>query len=186
MKWFLIICAASISGVAQAQDSTFAPSRLEFAGVAPSACLIRSPSGQNGVNAVFDPSGGSSGRVRITELVDPSTALPKAASMNLLLPVICTGPHRVTMRTANGGLRRDGAAVQESGGFNSMLPYSMDLAWGRSRSSAGSDSGNSLVLDAAEARAGLLSLQIALRSGNQPLVAGSYTDQIIVEFQAAN
>jgi hypothetical protein len=180
-----LLSLAALPGVAQAQDSTFAAGRLELVGVAPSACVIRTASGANGVNAVFEPSGTSSGRVRITEMVDPTSALPRATSMDLLVPIICNGPHRVTLRSGNGGLVRQGDPVQGNG-FASAVPYNLGIAWGATQSNVTSDSGAPLVLDANEARAGQLSLQIAVARGSQPLVAGTYSDLIVLEFQAAN
>ena len=184
-KLTTLLALAAFPGVAAAQDSTFNQGRLELVGVAPNACVIRSASGSNGVNAVFEPTGTSSGRIRITELVDPSNATPRAASMDLVVPVICNGPHRVTLRSGNGGLRRDGAAAQ-GGTFGSLLPYNMSILWGPNQSNVASNGGAPLVLSANEARAGQLSLQIAIARGDQPLVAGRYSDQIVLEFQAAN
>lgn len=170
---------------ANAQDSTLAGGRLEIAGQAPNACVIRAPTGGGGVNAVFESAGETSGRVRITELVDPTTALARSASVDLVVPVVCNGPHRVTLRSGNGGLQRLGTPVQGEG-FTSLLPYSMGILWGADQSSLATDSGSALVLNAREARAGQLSLQIAIAPRDRPLVAGTYSDQIVLEFQAAN
>jgi hypothetical protein len=182
----LAICAvAAVPTTAQAQDSAMAGGRLEIAGTAPNACVMRAPTAGNGVNATFEPSGAGSARIRITELVDPATALGRQASMDLVVPVICNGPHLVTLRSGSGGLRRQGNPVQGTG-FGTMLPYAMNLSWVSDQAQAASDSGGPLVLTAGGARAGQLSLQIAVASGTRPLVAGSYSDQIILEFQAAN
>jgi hypothetical protein len=62
----------------------------------------------------------------------------------------------------------------------------MSILWGSDRSATATDSGGPLVLDASQARAGQLSLQIEVTSRAQPMVAGGYTDQIVLEFQAAN
>jgi hypothetical protein len=181
----LLLALGALPSAAHAQDSTLATGRLEIAATAASACVIRAPTAGTGVNAVFEPVGNSSGHVRIAELVDPNSALPRPASMDLVVPVICNGPHRVTLRSGSGGLRVGGAPAN-TGGFASILPYSMSLLWGSDRSTTATDAGAPLVLDAAQARAGELSLKIAVASSEKPLVAGTYTDQIILEFQAAN
>jgi hypothetical protein len=105
--------------------------------------------------------------------------------MDLMVPIVCNGPHRVTLRSGNGGMRREGPPVNGSG-FASLLPYSMSILWGSDQSAFSTGNGGALVLEAPEARAGQLSLQIAVARGDQPLVAGTYTDQVILEFQAAN
>jgi hypothetical protein len=102
-----------------------------------------------------------------------------------LIPIICNGPHRVTLRSGNGGLVRQGDPVRGNG-FASAVPYNLGIAWGATQSNVTSDSGAPLVLNANEARAGQLSLQIAVARGSQPLVAGTYSDLIVLEFQAAN
>ena len=180
----IAIAAAMLSpGTAFAQDSLVANGRLEIAGIAPNSCVIRTPGGGTGANATFEPTGPSSAVIRITELADPSTAESRGATMNLSVPVICNGPHRVTLRSGNGSLQRMGAAVA-AGAFRSELPYTYDLSWAGNQ--ATSDAGAPLVINAASARAGELSLTVNIARGGQPLVAGTYADQIVLELQAAN
>jgi hypothetical protein len=181
----LVFLALVLPSTAIAQDRAVNGGRLELGGTAPTACAIRTPSGGNGINATFEATGGASGRIRISELVDATTATSRAASIDLVVPVICNGPHRVTLRSGNRGLRRDGAQVA-AGGFSSTLPYSLNIVWGSDRSSSRSDGGAPLILRANEARSGQLSLQVALARGDTPLVAGTYSDQNILEFQPAS
>lgn len=184
IRTLVIAAAIAAPGAAFAQDSVFATGRLEIAGIAPNACVIRTAGGGVGANAVFEPTSTSSGRIRIVDLVDPATAQSRGATMDLTVPVICNGPHRVTLRSGNGGLRREGAAT--GGPFASTLPYTYDLVWAGNQSSASSDAGAPLVIDATGARAGQLSLSVNVARGGQPLVAGTYADQIVLEFQSAN
>ena len=159
--------------------------RIELIGEAPSACVVRGPEAAVGVNATFAPLGASAGQVRITELVDPATALPRAASMDLAMPVICNGPHRVVVRSANGGLRRDGQPAIP-GPFAEFVAYQLNSAWGDQSRQLDNSGNGPLIIDSATARAGSLLLSINLVAGGRPLVAGNYQDQIVVEVQAAN
>ena len=184
IRTIAIAAAIAAPGAAFAQDSLFATGRLEIAGIAPNACVIRTPGSAIGANAVFEASGPSSGRIRIVDLVDPTTAQSRGATMDLAVPVVCNGPHRVTLRSGNGGLRREGAAT--GGPFGSSLPYTYNLSWAGNQASASSDAGAPLVIDATGPRAGQLSLTVNVARGGQPLVAGTYADQIVLELQAAN
>lgn len=178
-----ILLAATPAAAAAQLGEEPVDGRLELVGVAPSTCLIHGPQAANSVNASFSEQGSSAGQVQITELVDPATALPRAASMDLALPVICNGPHRVVLRSANGGLRRTGAPVP-GGPFAEFLAYQVSSAWGGQEGTLGG--GGPLIIDSATARAGSLRISINLAAGGQPLVAGNYEDQIVVELQAAN
>ncbi|HEY0325743.1 MAG TPA: hypothetical protein VGC46_07175, partial [Allosphingosinicella sp.] len=81
IRTIAIAAAIAAPGAAFAQDSLFATGRLEIAGIAPNACVIRTPGSAIGANAVFEASGPSSGRIRIVDLVDPTTAQSRGATM---------------------------------------------------------------------------------------------------------
>ena len=176
------LCAPALAS-AQLVDPI--PGRLEIVGLAPSACIIRTPTAGSGVNATFETTGPASGQIRITEFVDPANAQPRGASMDLAVPVICNGPHRVVLRSGNGGLRRSGAPVT-AGQFREFLPYQVSSVWGDQSLGFASDQAGPLAIDASTARAGQLSLSINVAQGGQPLVAGTYEDAIVLELQAAN
>ncbi|HET9428157.1 MAG TPA: hypothetical protein VFO69_07345 [Allosphingosinicella sp.] len=179
----VLILSAPAGAAAQTIDPT--PGRLEIVGQAPSACLIRTPTGEAAVNATFESTGSSSGQIRITEFVDPGSAQSRGASMDLVVPVICNSPHRVTVRSGNGGLRRLGSPVP-AGPFIEFLPYQVNAVWGGSQGGIASDSGGPLLIDSPSARAGQLSLSFDIARGGRPLVAGTYSDSIVIELQAAN
>jgi hypothetical protein len=158
--------------------------RLEIQGTANPACVIRAPSSAIGTNMRFEPSGASAGQVGITEFVD-ANAVSRGGSIAVTLPVICNSAHRVVVRSANAGLRRLGPAVQ-AGPFATSFPYRVTTEWGGQSGQLATDQGGTLIIDASEARAGQLSLSINVAAGGRPLVAGTYSDQIVVELQAAN
>lgn len=169
---------------AQAQDLTHATQRLELAATAPVACVINAPSVANQSNASYSATGASSGQVNITELVDADSATSRASSIELNLPVVCNASHRVMVRSTNGGLVRAGATGR-SGAFQESLTYTVDIDWSgqtlqllTSRTDAN--------LDVAHPGKGDMLIRIATPAGGGPLVAGQYSDSIVVEVQPAS
>jgi hypothetical protein len=159
--------------------------RLEILGTANPACLIRTPSAASGNNATFQPIGASAGEIRIGEMVDTTTAQSRGASIDLVIPVVCNSPHRLVVRSGNGGLRRIGPAVA-AGPFRELLPYQVTTVWGEDQQALASQAGAPVLIVSSGARAGQLSLSFNVARGGQPLVAGNYGDQIVLELTAAN
>lgn len=182
----LAAAAVVLPSAASAQVVGAAEDRLEVLGTAFQACVILTPSASSGNNATFEPASGNSGEIRITDFVNPSTATARAASISLALPVICNSPHRLVLRSSNGGLRRDGAGAGSQGPFAEFKAYQMAASWGPVALNAMSDADGQLVINSATARAGDVSITIDVGEGGQPLVAGTYSDEIVVEFRAAN
>lgn len=157
--------------------------RLEILGTSRPACVLGTPPPAVGSNMAFAATSNRAGDLRLNEFLDVN-AQSRGGSINLAIPVICNSPHRVTVQSANGGLRRLGAPIQP-GPFRELVPYRVDGSWGNQQASAETGAGQ-WVIDTAEARAGTLSLTINVPPGGQPAVSGRYSDQIIVVLQAAN
>ncbi len=162
--------------------------RLDLSGVAPSACLISTPTAAAGSNSSFQPAGTQSGQVTITQMVDPNTAVPVASSINLALPIICNAAHNVTVSTTNGGLARAGVAPGAGpvGGFRQFLPYQVTATWAGQTQNATSQAGTTVSINSSDGAAGQLSLTIAVPGGGDPMVAGAYSDQVVVQLQVAS
>ena len=182
----LIVSIALLApaGLAAQQVADLSQGRLEIQGTAHPACVIKGPSSAVGNNMRFDPAGPSAGQIGITNFVD-NNAVSRGGTIDIALPVVCNSAHRVIVRSSNGGLRRQGAAVQGNQ-FAQFFPYRVTTQWGGQNGQLTTDQGGALTIDTGEARAGQLSLQISLAAGGRPLVAGTYSDQIVVELQAAN
>jgi hypothetical protein len=182
----LLAALALLAPASLAAQTVVDPSqgRLEILGTAHPACVIRGPSSAVGTNMRFEPGGASAGQIGITEFVD-GNAVSRGGSIDVMLPVVCNSAHRVVVRSGNGGLRRVGPAVQ-AGPFAQFFPYSVSTQWGAQSGQLATDSGGPLIINSGEARAGQLSLTINVAAGGRPLVAGTYSDQIVVELQAAN
>ena len=173
---------------AAAQQVDTASQRLELLGDAPAACVLNAPTATNAINSTFGLNGYASGRVGIVQFVDPQTAQSNASSIELSFPVICNSPHRIVMRSANGGMQRAGStsvAIRGTNGFSEFLPYQLQLDWAGQALNRSSDAGTGAI-DSAQAGTGDLSLRISTPAGSGPFVAGTYNDTIVIELQAVN
>jgi hypothetical protein len=181
----LLAAAALMPAAAFAQTPESGGGRLELVGEAPSACVIQDATALNTVNATVESAGANGSRIRIVQMVDNITAQPQPMAVDLTLPIICNSPHRLTVRTANGGLRLEGGAAAPSGDFASFVPYQVHASWA-GQDISGESSRSGLGIDSAAGRAGTMSLSINLPPGGPRLQTGRYLDDIIIEFQAAN
>jgi hypothetical protein len=187
MRLLLITAAAlALPGLALAQTTNTGHGRLDLTGTAPSACLISTPTAAAGANTTFQSTGAQQGQVTITQLADPTTAQPVAATINLALPIICNAAHRVTISTTNGGLARVGGSGQTTGGFREFLPYSVSASWAGQTATATSTAGATVTINANDGAAGQLSLVIQVPGGGTPLIAGTYDDQVVIQLQVAS
>jgi hypothetical protein len=177
--------ALALPSAAMAQIDNIPEQRLEVLGEALPACVIRTPSATSGNNATFTPVSGTTGEIQIVEFVNPSNAQPRAASINVALPVICNSPHQLVLRSTNGGLRREGSGGGNQGPFAEFKPYTIAADWAGNSLNVASDAGGAVTISSPFARAGDVSVSIDVEGGGAPLVAGTYSDEIVVEFTAA-
>lgn len=183
----ILLALALLPMSAAAQTPVSGGGRFEIAGEAPFACVVRGPTTVNATNATVEATTGSSSSIRITQMVDPQSAQARGAQVDLVLPVICNGPHRLTLTSSNGGmLRAGGTAVVGQAGFGEYVPYRIDATWGSDQKGADSNGGSPLTIDSQTGRAGNVTLSIKVPAGTNPLVAGAYSDEIVIEFQAAS
>jgi hypothetical protein len=172
---------------ALAQTVNVDQGRLDIVGEAPSACLISSPTASTGQNATLQQTGAQASEIQISQLVDPQTAQPVASSMNVALPVICNSAHRLIVRSGNGGLLREGAAGGAPvNGFRQLLPYQVTADWSGQSVTGGSETLTPVTINAADGAAGVVSLSILIPAGGDPLVAGTYSDSVVIELQVAS
>lgn len=184
----IFLLAASLgAGAAQAQQLDRASQKLELFGDAPVACVANEARVTSSANATFQSNGPSGGVVVFPALVDQATATARASSIGLALPVVCNASHRVTLRSANGGLRREGAnpGSNAGGGFAEFQTYGVSVQWQGLSASVGGINTSADLAQAQPAKGDML-IDIAVPQGTQPLVAGTYTDSVVVEIRPAN
>lgn len=170
------------SGSAQAQETNRVSRQLELNATAASGCVVRTPRALASSNAAFSATGDTGGRVVLTRLVDPDTALPRASSVELAIPATCNASHRITAVSAKGGLGRIGATGPSAQGFAELLPYALRVVWAGTQTERASNSG-SLALAIPNGATGDIALRLSTPDGGTPLVAGSYDDTIVIQLQ---
>lgn len=125
----LLALASLATTQAHAQDVARANRAMELNATAGSACIVGTPRALSATNSTFQADGGSGGQITLTRLVDPDTALPRSARVDLAIPATCNASHRVIASSGAGGLRRAGGGGVQSGGFAEFLAYSVQVAW---------------------------------------------------------
>lgn len=158
---------------------------VELVGRAEPACVARAPAAVAGTNASFDPSEVDGGEIRIRQLVDSNSAEPLPTSITLAIPVVCNSSHRVTLRSLNGGLLRDTGdrqLRQTANGFGEFVPYEVAFQWDGQQTNSSSENVGALAFNVPRGAAGDATFRFALAGGGGALIAGRYSDSIIIEF----
>lgn len=189
MRALSIFALAAVmgAGAAQAQQLDRDSQQLELRGDAPVACVANSARATNQVNATFQNTGPSSGVVVFPTLVDQSTAAARASSIALSLVIVCNSSHQVSLRSSNGGLRREGSnpGRNATGGFSEFQTYGVSFEWQGKTTAIGSGLTSATLSHGSPAKGDML-INLAVPPGGQPLVAGTYTDTVVVEIRPAN
>ena len=172
---------------AAAQDMNRASQRLEMLGNAPAGCVANSARASKLVGATYQDNGPTGGVVVFPNLVDESTAATRASSIELAVPVVCNTSHLITVRSYNGALVRLGANAARggSGGFSEMQTYNVGLQWQQQTVQLGTQTGSAAISYNQPAKGDLI-VGIAVPRGTNPLVAGTYTDAVVVEIRPSN
>ena len=177
--------AFSASG-AMAQDVTHATQRLELHGDAPAGCVANSARASKQVGTLYQDNGPTGGVVTFPNLVDETTAAARASSIELALPVVCNTSHLITVRSYNGALVRQGAGgANSAGGFSESQTYDVGLQWQQLTAQLSAGATNASIAYGQPAKGDLI-VDIAVPRGTQPLVAGTYTDAVVVEIRPTN
>ena len=122
----------------------------------------------------------------INQLVDPATAQLQPASILLSLNGICNNAHTFAIQSNAGGLQTSNGATP---GFSSHVNYSASVLWGGSSSSlqtSGMPGQSSPMAIVPGAFAGTLQLQFTVAADGAnglPLLAGTYSDNIVITFK---
>lgn len=178
------VCAQSLPGGLNLGNAA-AGGQLQITGLAPQACIISAPS-ENGLANATLSAGATSAKIVVTKLVDPATAVPLAATVNMAFPVVCNSAHRMTVETRDGGLILQQAAPPPGPGFRNRLGYRVTAMWAGQQAQGSTDSRVPVEIDTSNGAAGELLLTIQIPAGGEPLVAGMYSDSIVLNLQPAS
>ena len=182
-----LIAAMTLGAVpAQAQELNRGTQRLEMIGDAGVACVAGTARPVRQDNATWQDGGPSGGRVVIVNLVDPNTATTRGSTMEVAVPLVCNAAHSITLRSFNGGLLREGSnGNRGTGGFSQFQTYDVSVAW-QSQTARVGGATTSASLTQGQPAKGDLVVDIVVPRGTTPLVAGTYTDAVVVEIQPVN
>jgi hypothetical protein len=181
----LLLAALALPGPALAQaGSDVAATQTLLGGVAPPVCRIGAPQVLSSQNATFQSGSESSGQVSISQLSDLQTGAALPSRIALSFPAICNHTHLLVVRSAQGGLARlEGPA---GGDFASRVDYRLAARWaGASGAADLAGAPQSFALSVADGADGFIELDLQAPGGGPSLVAGTYQDQVVVEFTAA-
>jgi hypothetical protein len=184
---FVIAIASLVPLSAYAQQASVdtGSAQTQFGGTAGFACLVSTPqSGQitgasvstvGGVaQVVFDPQ----------TVIDPDTLIARAFSISLSVPVTCNGGHVVTVRSLRGGMQLQ-TPIAQAIGLSSRIDMDISALWlGDSGQITTSGRPISANISKNSAGSGLVEVTVNGRVGSDPLVAGRYSDEIIIDLVA--
>lgn len=177
----LLSLAAQTPVKAQAAD---APAAIQaaFRGAALPGCRMSTPAADAIQNAILSNAAPGSADVGISRLVGDDGAV-LGATVALKIPVICNQAHTLVLSSLRGGLRV-GQPGPDGGAFRSVVPYDVRVEWGGASGDFNSAGGDA-ILPVGGAAQGSLSVIIEIPAGGAPLVAGAYSDELVLELSAA-
>ena len=185
LVWLVFNVGLAVAVFATAAIAGNAP-EVAVKGAAPAICYFAPAQSGAASNMTLSSASASQASLVINQLVDPANAQLRPASISLSLNGICNNAHTFTIQSNGGGLQTNTGATP---GFSNRVDYSASLLWGGSSSSvqtsgiAGQSSPTAMVPGAF---AGTLQLQITVEAGGAnwlPLLAGTYSDNIVITFK---
>jgi hypothetical protein len=177
----LVLTAGTAPAQAQALSST-PVQQLSFTGEAPAGCMMLTPQSPSSANASMTSSAPGSADIVIAQLVGED-GVSVGATVILTLPAACNQAHVLRLDSVNGGLINVEGTLA-SGPFRTVLPYAVAISWG-SGSETYQSGDAATTLSNGDAATGSVTVTIEIPAGGAPLVAGSYSDQLILELAAA-
>jgi hypothetical protein len=184
--WCCVNLSLAVAFFATSAMAADAPA-VAVQGSAPPICYLTPPQLGQASNMTLGSMSASQYVLLINQLNDPATAQVRPASISLSLRAICNHAHSLAIQSRSGGLR---TATGETPGFSNRVDYSVSVLWGGSSNSlqtsgiAGQSSAETVTPGAF---AGTLQLQISVGADGAnglPLLAGIYSDNIVITFKS--
>ena len=186
MRLQILVCAvvsmAAMATAAQAQVASTQQNQMTFNGDVAAGCITAAAAASSAQNAEAQDMVSGSANVVVTRLVGDD-GVPLGAEISLALPSTCNQAHTLTLTSVNGGMTNAGGALA-SGAFRSLLPYTVVVNWA-GQSQTFSTGAGALTQPVSDAATGPVSVTIQIPSGGAPMVAGSYSDQLVLQLGIA-
>ena len=131
--------------------------------------------------------------VSLTGTMSSSTAMRAAGSISLDAAAMCNYKHFVSVRQTSGGLIKALDVVPAQGTFVRQQGYDATVTWaGKTVTASSSDVTSAPTVapitstssEIAGAASGTLSLTLSVAASTSPVVAGAYTDSVVVQIGA--
>lgn len=190
----LLAALAAAPGAALAQPAPAVPvqdqvlvaqGRIDMVGVAPDACVLNAPNLSQAYNATVDPvSGDRATRVDINQMIDTNTLQAVPSAVYLDFPLICSGPHKVTLTSARGGMYLDGTA-NPTPTFTDHVSYVMTAQWAGKTATGSTTTTRGIEIDSPDGANGRLYVSIQIGGQAERLFAGSYSDTLTLDVEPA-
>ncbi|MBC7869812.1 MAG: hypothetical protein H7Y09_03155 [Chitinophagaceae bacterium] len=192
LKQALPIALAIVGMINPCAADNRAGGTLALKGRAESICVFtNAPTASAGNNMRMLSSQPAQSIVGIDKMVDDVTARLRPASISITLKATCNLTHQLRFTSLKGILANDAPPTALNGQFLNAINYSAMISWGGKQLSFIGDgaSERSGSGDLIGANTGDISIQIAIDgAGNDvslPVMAGSYSDVIIIELTPA-
>lgn len=160
---------------------------LEIQGEAPPACVLEEARTTDLINITGSnsPEGGTTLTLTPQQFINASGFLT-ASSARLSFRVVCSGAHTLAVSSLRGGLQL-AEPVADANGFRTAIDLDVALSWARSTASFDTAAGNRAAkVDIPDAAAGLVDLTIAIPAMTERLVAGVYSDELVIQLTPNN
>lgn len=173
--------ACALAGAASGQTPTTQQEQMPFAGDVLPGCTMAAPVISGATNTTSSNVAAGTADLTVTRLVGDD-GVPVGAQVVLTLESACNQSHTLSLDSVRGGMTNGETAP--NGQFRTVLPYSVTLSWaGVTQTFSSADP--ALAAAIGSAARGPLTVSITIPSGGTPLVAGAYSDQLVLELGAA-
>ena len=178
----VISAACTTAGVVSAQEAT-QQNQMVYSGQVLPGCIMAAPTVPSAQNATATSLSAGSADINVTQLVGDD-GVPIGAQLVLSLDSACNQAHVLSIASQNGALINDVSTGDPGTSFRNTLPYAVSLSWSGQTQTLDSSDG-SLSLPVGVAARGSVTVIIQIPAGGAPMVAGSYSDQLVLELGIA-
>lgn len=177
-RLYLLGAVVVAAGSANAEPAQLTDTRIEGSIIENCIFDVVPTGGAGGVNISTTENGLS---VNFNSIADPETAELVPFGLIVSLDMTCNFAHTVTIRSASGGLQASDPSNSDS--FTDRADYTVEAQWaGQSAGfSTSGTPGEGAGLQIGGLNAGRFDLEIGSAASSLPLVAGDYTDTLIIE-----
>lgn len=196
MRIFRLLCfATALAGIgaapafAQATDSD----TVNLSGTQAQTCTLGAFSA-GAVSGALNAGNFSAGTLNLTGTMSASTAIRAAGSITLNATAMCNYGHNVSVRQTGGGLINASDVAPTQGTFIRKQGYEAVVSWASLTITASSAdvtaappapaAVTSTDQSISGAASGTLSLTLSVAASASPVVAGAYTDSVVVQIGA--